>query len=175
MTFRIFFFILIVLTSCQEQDKTLAPEINFYYDIQVHSSGEEAKFNALFLKTNIPRYKYAITNGSGSTWPFYQSIELNESVKKDSLMPPHWFVHKMIAQAEINNKIPGPGEYLVQIDLYPIPDTITNYKVTIFKMDDNILQLSATSGIHYIQPEEYTSKDELSRILLESVLRYSFK
>lgn len=153
--------------------KKLAPDRNFYFEIIAHGENESSKKLAAYLKGQIPKKKYTITNHSGLTWPFYKELNLDEHIPSDSLMPPHWYLHKMIPFD--NSKEVMRDEFLVKIDLLPQPDTLPNYSVTIFKKDSTGLTLSAESGIHYIDSAEFTSRNSLFDTYLRSIIRYSFK
>ncbi len=170
----LFIFTIIALISCKTNNENIAPDKNFYYSIEFPTENPEAQLHAAYIAERIPQFKYAITNSSGYHWPFYQSFDRDENVAIDSLMPPHWFTHKMIPAGKQKSEI-DEGDYYVMISLYPEPDTLPNYNVIVYKMEVDSLHLSATTGVHYIQPQEYTSNASLSQLLLETVLRYSFK
>jgi hypothetical protein len=167
----IFLIILSVLfcAACSSNQKI--PERNFYFEIQSHDPSSNQL--ADYLRNHISYNRYTITNQSGLEWPFYKELKPDEDIPKDSLMPPHWFLHKMIPkkskqQLEIN-------EYLVRIDLLPKSDTLPNYSVEIFRMDSAGLVLSARSGIHYIDSTEFSPPQGLNELYLKSIIRYSFK
>ena len=160
------------VNNCSRKEK-LAPDRNFYFEVITHDSTEFSIALATYLKSHIAEKKYTITHHSGMTWPFYKELGLNEEIVQDSLMPPHWFLHKMIPatrQQEISR-----DEFLVKIDLQPKRDTLPNYSVTIFKMDSVGLSLSAETGIHYIDSTEFYSQNSLFETYLRSIVRYSFK
>lgn len=161
-----------IFENCSPKKK-IAPDRNFYFEVTTHDNTELSVALATYLKSHIAEKKYTITHHSGMTWPFYKELGLNEEIVQDSLMPPHWFVHRMIPathQQEINR-----DEFLVKIDLQPKRDTLPNYSVTIFKMDSVGLSLSAETGIHYIDSTEFSSKNSLFETYLRSIVRYSFK
>jgi hypothetical protein len=164
--------LLIMLVACQTNGKH-APDRNFYFEIITHDNSELSTKLAEFLKEQIPKKKYTITNHSGLTWPFYKELDLDENISPDSLMPPHWYLHKMTPYE--NNIAIMRDEFLVKIDLLQQPDTLPNYSVKIFRMDSTGLTLSAETGIHYIDSTEFTSKASLLDTYLRSVIRYSFK
>jgi hypothetical protein len=163
------FLVIIYTGGCTTKDK--APERSFYYEIlnHDHSSNQLADY----LKTHIANNKYTITNGSGMQWPFYRELKPNEDIPKDSLMAPHWFLHRMIPK-KINQQL-KIDEYLVRIDLSPQPDTIPNYSVEIFRMDSSGLVLSASSGVHYLDSIEFSTQATVNKLYLKSIIRYSFK
>jgi hypothetical protein len=161
-----------MLIACQTNSKH-APDRNFYFEIITHDNSELSTELAEFLKEQIPKKKYTITNHSGLSAPFYKELDLDEKISSDSLMPPHWYLHKM-TPFENNIEI-RRDEFLVKIDLLPQADTLPNYSVKIFRMDSTGLTLSAETGIHYIDSTEFTSKASLLDTYLRSVIRYSFK
>lgn len=163
---------IICLDNCSPQKK-YAPDRNFYFEVVAHDEGEFSTGLSTYLKSHIPAKKYTITNHSGLTWPFYKELNLDEKIVQDSLMPPHWYLHRMIPFSP-GEKI-KPNEFLVKIDLLPHPDTLPNYNVTIFKMDSVGLSLSAETGVHYIDSTEFNSRNSLFDIYLRSIIRYSFK
>ena len=165
--------LLILVVKCDSKKEGVAPDVNFYYSVQFPDL-DSVKIHADYISEQIPLHKYAITNASGYSWPFYQEFSLDETVMSDSLMPPHWFIHKMKPIKGARYKI-KEGEYHVVIDLYPQLDTLPNYNVKIYQMEGDSLRLSANTGIHYILSNEYHSNEELSSLLLESIIRYSFK
>jgi hypothetical protein len=172
VTFTLLVIGMVILYNCSPKKK-LAPDRNFYFEIIRHGESESSHELAAYLKEQIPTKKYTITNLSGLIWPFYKEIDLDESISQDSLMPPHWYLHKMTPFETINQI--KRDEFLVRIDLLPQPDTLPNYSVKILKMDSTGLTLSAESGIHYIDSTEFTSKDSLFDFYLRSIIRYSFK
>jgi len=148
-----------------------APERIFYCEIQSHDSTSNRLSE--YLTNHISNHKYTITNHSGLEWPFYKELQEDEDIPKDSLMPPHWFLHKMIPKKS-NHQL-KIDEYLVRIDLSPKRDTLPNYSVEIFRMDSSGLVLSADTGIHYIDSSEFTTRETLNELYLKSIIRYSFK
>jgi len=151
--------------------KNNAPERNFYFEI--HSPDHSSDQLADYIESHIAYNKYTITNGSGHKWPFYKELKPNEDIPRDSLMPPHWFLHKMIPKK--SNQRLKFNEYLVRIDLRPMPDTLPNYSVDIFRQDSTGLVFSAGTGVHYIGHSEFNSREELNELYLKSIVRYSFK
>ena len=168
---RIFFVSIIICLGCNP--KNIAPERNFYFTIETGTPRDSGLFCRDYLESQIPLQKYIITNGSGQVWPYYKAYNLNEPVSKDSIMPPHWFVHKMIPY-ETDNKI-GEDEYLVKIELFKVQDTIPNYRVIIYKMVKGELNHTASTITYFIQSSEYSTQEELCDLLLKNTLRYSFK
>ncbi|MEO5603758.1 MAG: hypothetical protein ABIR06_22760 [Cyclobacteriaceae bacterium] len=167
----IIFFILI--SGCYSKPGNIAPEKNFRFIVKSNSSSETAERNKLYLEKNIPACKYAISNSSGRHWPYYQAFELEKAMHKDSLMPPHSFVHKMIPFDKVQEI--KDDEFFVYIEIFVLPDTLPNYSVSVFRKEKNEIQLSASTGIHFIQPSEFKSQEELSDLFLKNILRYSFK
>lgn len=148
-----------------------APERNFYFEIHNHDRSSEGL--APYIESRIAYNKYTITNHSGLEWPFYKELKPMEDIPKDSLMPPHWFLHKMIPKKP--NQQLEIDEYLVRIDLSPKPDTLPNYSVEIFRMDSTGLVLSAQTGVHYFDSTEFSTRETLNELYLKSIIRYSFK
>src|SRR5205085_5833748 len=83
------------VVACNNNNK-YAPDRNFYIEVITHRKDDASLKLAAYIKEQIPQKKYTITNQSGLTWPFYKELKLDERISKDSLMPPHWFVHRMI-------------------------------------------------------------------------------
>ncbi len=169
----LFLFVIIFVIACRAKPEHPAPDRNFYFEVKSNSSSVEVDQYRKYLLKNIPKHKYSITNASGQAWPFYQSFDLDEAVAQDSLMPPHWFIHKMIPfndQVEIKE-----DEFLVTIEIFVLPDTVPNYGVSVFRKQGNELTLSGSSGTHFIEPSEYQSEAELPELFLKHTVRYSFK
>ena len=146
------------MIACRAKPEHPAPDRNFYFEVKSNSSSVKADQYRKYLLENIPKYKYSITNASGQTWPFYQAFDLDEAVAQDSLMPPHWFIHKMIP---FNDRVEiKEDEFMVRIEIFVFPDTIPNYGVTIFRKQGNELTLSGSSGTHFIESSEYQSEAE---------------
>lgn len=128
---------------------------------------------ATYLEANIPKHKYTITYSSGQAWPYYAALDIDETIAADSLMPPHWYLHKMIMKD--SSLILKSEDHLVQIKLMPQPDTIPNYQVDIFEMDSSKLMLTGTTGIHFVDSTEFPTRQSLFDYYLKSIIRYSFK
>ncbi|MBI1766959.1 MAG: hypothetical protein HYR67_01130 [Bacteroidetes bacterium] len=167
-----FLTVLLFVAACVPE-KRYAPDRNFYLEIITHRKDDASLKLATYIKEQIPQKKYTITNHSGLTWPFYKELNLDERISKDSLMPPHWFVHRMIPLS--TDQAIKPNEFLVRIDLMPQTDTIPNYSVEILRKDSTGLMLSGQSGVHYIDSTEFTSSSSLFEVYLKSIIRYSFK
>lgn len=169
-------FMMLIITagmlSCSDKSQRTS-ERNFYFEIRTYQNNEFSNGLATFLKNRIPQKKYAITNRSALVWPYYAPLELDETISIDSLMPPHWYLHKMIFK-DLNSVL-KMDDHLVRIDIMPHPDTITNYRVEIYEMDSFGLTFSASSGIHFIDSTEFSSTLSLSDYCLKSIIRYSFK
>src|SRR5579885_1089351 len=121
LTFRLGGFVLMVslglsLENCSPK-RNLAPDRNFYFEVITHDDGEFSTGLSTYLNSRIPKKKYTITNHSGLTWPFYKELDLDEHIVKDSLMPPHWYLHKMIPFSKGQQL--KRDEFLVKIDLLP--------------------------------------------------------
>lgn len=164
--------LLAMLVACQSKGNR-APDRNFYFEVLTTRQDTLTQNLALYIKEQIPKKKYTITNHSGMVWPFYKELELDEEIPKDSLMPPHWFVHKMIPLKKSQKLV--PDEFLVRIKVFPQPDTLPNYSVDIFRMDSTGLSLSGQADTHYIDSTEFSSAKSLYEVYLKSVIRYSFK
>lgn len=159
------------LIACQPKNNG-APDRNFYFEVIALDNDEASLRLAQYLKEQIPAKKYTITNHSGLTWPFYRELDPKEKISRDSLMPPHWFVHKMIL---LKDQQIGRDEFLVKIRVFPHQDTVPNYSVDIFRMDSTGLSLSGQTGVHYIDSTEFSSENSLREFFLKSIIRYSFK
>lgn len=160
------------MICCTSRPANYVEDRLYYFRVNSHNSPEAVALKS-FLENEIPRYKYTITHGSGTNWPYYKQLQLDEQISFDSLMPPHSFVHKMVPYNKIYPVL--KDEFVVQIDLFPLRDTFPNYNVSIFRQTADSLELSATSGIHFIMPGEFKTQSELSQKMLENILRYSFK
>lgn len=166
-------FLMIFIIGCRAKPEHIAPDRNFYFEVKSNSSSPAANQCRQYLLKNIPLYKYSITNSSGQTWPFYETFDLDEEVPQDSLMPPHWFIHKMIPfddRVEMKE-----DEFLVRIEIFVLPDTVPNYGVSVYRKEGNDLTLSGSSGTHFIEPSEYKSEAEFPELFLKHTVRYSFK
>ncbi len=174
--------IVIFSLSCSKKSRN-APERTYYVEVRRHQTDAFNKELSEYLTSRIPQKKYTFTNRSGMTWPYYAAFELNEDVPIDSLMPPHWYIHKMILKD--STSILLKDDYLVRIDIMPHLDTILNYRVEIYEIDAIGLKLSGSSGIHYVDTVELYSTfqktadisphDLLYDHYLKSIIRYSFK
>ncbi len=166
-------FLTVFMIACRTKPEHPAPDRNFYFQVKSNSSTPTANQYRKYLLENIPKHKYSITNASGQTWPFYQAFDLDEEVAQDSLMPPHWFIHRMVPfddHVEIKE-----DEFLVTIEIFVLPDTVPNYAVSVFRKQGNDLTLSGSSGTHFIGPSEYKSDADLQESFLKHTVRYSFK
>jgi hypothetical protein len=182
MNMKYLFILSIALLSCSENSGR-TPERNYYIEIRTLQGDNYNKAIAEFLRESIPQKKYTITNGSSQAWPYYFELELDENISKDSLMSPHWYIHRMILKD--SSLVLTKDDYLVRIDLMPDPDTIPNYLVQIYEIDSSGYKLSATSGIHFVDTAEFyshipktvhiPSHDQLYDHYLKSIIRYSFK
>lgn len=159
--------------ACDQSKVKIAPEIMYYFEVKCGLPEPECYELKQSLEKSIPLYKYTITHQSGKKWPYYQAFETRVPVPADSLMPPHWQVHRMVLKKD-GEKI-NQGKYLVQIDIFSVPDTIPDFNVTIYKMERSGLSLSATSGIHYVDMILKDSTLTFQDTFLKYILRYSFK
>jgi hypothetical protein len=169
--FKRFLFITLILVACNDK-REFAPERNFYFEVLTNDERQSTKELVQFLRREIPKAKYTITNHSGLAFPFYKALNPKEKIVKDSLMPPHWFVHRMIPYEKTEIK---KDEFLVKIFVMPDQCSIPNYRIDIFKMDSTGLTLSGKADVHYIDSTEFDSKKALLDLYLKSVIRYSFK
>ncbi|MBL7873115.1 MAG: hypothetical protein JNM78_15970 [Cyclobacteriaceae bacterium] len=167
------FWVLISLVFACTTKTNQSPEKNFYFEVKAHQTNQFTNSLSHFLKDKIPKQKYTITNQSGKKWPYYQGLELNETIPIDSLMPPHWYLHKMIP-LEMDYKLTR-DDHLVRIELMLQADTLPNYRVDIFENESNKLSLSATSGVHYIDSTSFPTRKLIYDQFLQSIIRYSFK
>lgn len=165
-------FIVLAMLSCSKSGPG-TEERNYYFEISTRQSDKLNMTIADFLTHEIPKKRYTITYQSGLSWPYYAAIELDETISIDSLMPPHWFLHKMIPRE--NNSTLKKEDHLVRIQLMQQLDTALNYQVDIYVMDSTALTLSATTGIHFVDSAEFTSRQLLFDYYLKSIIRDSFK
>jgi len=169
-----FLFLLSTLSwHCNRNHVEIAPEITYYVEITCGAQTPECLQLKQYLEDNIPRYKYTITNESGYVWPFYQAFEKDVPVPAASLMIPHWQIHHM--ELKKKGKQLKEGEVLLQIDLYSASDTLPDFNVTISKIKDSKLSLSAKTGIQNFYSFHQDSTLTTQDIILKSVIRYSFK
>lgn len=169
----IYVFSIFIAVGCASKPEEYASERNFYFTVETESTSNSVLAVKRYLENVIPKHKYSITNSSGSNWPYYQAFELDERVPSNTIVPPHTFVHRMVPFKE-ELKI-EEDEFLVQVVIFEKPDTIPNYSVTIFRRKENEFKLSASSGLHFIQPSEYETQNQLAEAILKNCLRYSFK
>lgn len=165
--------IALTLLACTRSSDKTAPERNFYFEVIANQKNDSLRRLAAFITHQITGKKYTITNHSGREWPFYRTLQTDEEISRDSLMPPHWFVHHMVpldARQTIRM-----DEFVVRIFLLPKPDTLPNYAVEIYRMDSTGLTLSGETGIHFIDSTEFSPPETLREHYLKSILRYSFK
>ena len=94
--FRMIWVLCILLCSCSSAPSRNAPDRNFYFEIVKHRNDNYSAQLSDDLKRHISKHKYTITNQSGTRWPFYKELNPDEDLPKDSLMPPHWFLHRMV-------------------------------------------------------------------------------
>ena len=165
-------FFILLWNGCSSGEKDYAPEKNFYFSVETPEGHPEAEKIRAYLETNIPKQKYTITNQSGMRWPFYQSFDLDEKVHSDSLMPPHWYLHRMLLKSE-NSELQF-GDFYVRMDIFPQPDTSLNFNVSVFIMQEHDLKMTGTSGIHFIDTALHKAEGQ-RQFLQESIIRYSFK
>jgi len=166
-------FTTLISWDCARNNDQFAPEKRYYFEVICGSPKVDCLQLKEYLEDKIPQYKYTITNESGKKWPFYKAYSIEEPVPSDSLMPPHEAVHYFIQKTE--NTIFKEGDFFVRFDIFPLPDTTTNFNVTIYKMDSSNLSLSATTGI---EVEDNTRKDSTLtyyEAFLKTIIRYSFK
>jgi hypothetical protein len=161
-----------LMFSCSDTSKRV-PELNYYVEIKTNQDDSVNNELAAFLAANIPKYKYTFTYRSGQAWPYYAVLELDETISADSLMPPHWYLHKMMIREE--STILKNRDHLVRIELMPKSDTILNYRVDIYQMDATALTFSATTGVHFVDSARLPANLSLPEYYLKSIIRYSFK
>jgi len=174
--FRLYCFscLCITLTLCTpSQEACHAPEVIYYLTVESQDHSQSAQRIKTYLQTEIPQKKYAITNQSGISWPYFQSFDLKEPVCPDSLMPPHTFVHRVKPIITQNQEEIKAGDYRVLITLMPTPDTLLNYNVTIHLKQPEGIEKSGESGIHFL--DTINTLQPWLPYLKESIIRYSFK
>ena len=162
-------FALIGLAECSAPEKNSAPEKDYYFSVSGNPNNLQTERARRYLETTIPKQKYTITNQSGLKWPYYRAFALWEPVIQDSLMPPHWFVHRMLPLKKNEIKL---NEHLIKIELNT--DSAFYYQVTVFTQQENGLRLTANTGRHFID-SAHLQKSDWPNYLLQSVLRDSFK
>ncbi|MEQ8302429.1 MAG: hypothetical protein RIB47_03475 [Cyclobacteriaceae bacterium] len=158
----------LIFVACNSDNDKIAVDRSFYFTIT--SPRDQDLVN--YLGAQMDNQRVAITNQSGTAWPFYETIETQEQLPIDSLMPPHHFVHLLKQKA--NNDI-SLGDYYVDVKVMTKSDTLPNYDLTIYRMDSTGLEVSARTGIHYLNPRDTLDTKHLRETLLKSIIRYSFK
>jgi hypothetical protein len=162
--------ILIALVKCSVPSKDYAPEENYYFSVSAVPNNPQTEKIKTYLETNIPKQKYTITNRSGLTWPYYHAFDLDEPVIKDSLMTPHWIIHRMVLHDE--KKEIKEGEHLVKIEVNA--DSAFYYHVIVFTQVETGLRLTAKTPKHFID-STHIQQSDWPIYLLQSVIRDSFK
>lgn len=158
------------LVCCTRQEKPeIAKNRKFFFTITSPSANDTDLID--YLVSNMENKRIAITNQSGTTWPFYEILPSDYSLPIDSLIPPHHFVH-LLERADQTINL---GEYFMEIRVMIETDTIPNYDMIIYQMDKSGLKVSTKTGFQYadysVQFDSLPSKE----ILLKSILRHSFK
>jgi hypothetical protein len=148
------------------------PERNFYFEIKVNRQDSLARNLERYLIEEIPQKKYTITHESANVWPYYAALDLHESINPDSLVPPHWFVHKMIFRDSL---LLNSDDRLVIIHVMPKMDTALNYRVQVFNVESGGLRSTADTGIHFVDSAAFRSPRALMDYYLKSVVLSSFK
>lgn len=157
----------------QPADKgTYASSKIFYFEVNCPTGGPNCAEAKRYLDQEIPKYKYTFSPGSSRTWPYYSAFPPDAQVPYDSLIPPHTQLHRLLPRSE--KPWIGGGESLVTIDLYINSDSIPDYLVNVYRLDQGNAVLTGTSGpqLAIQRPGMSLSMPE---ILLKSVIRYSFK
>ena len=144
----------------------------YYVQIRCVLPDEECLKIKKHLEEGIPKYKYTFTNKSAKTWPYYKAYELDAQVPIDSLMPPHWQLHRLILFAAKDSS--NYADHLIHIDLFSTADGVPDYTVSTFNMTPTDSSLVATSGLHNVAPSD-TGTLSMEEFILRSVIRYSFK
>ena len=166
---RLFIVFLVIAASCISTS-SVAPEVIFYYQIEIINADPAAHIIMQELEQSFPLRKYAITNSSGYTKPFYQEFVLNYDVAADSLMPPHTFVHKM--QPFNGEIIPETASRLLKIHLFP--EREPSYSMEIYLWESKSWNFLAQTGIHPINSQGLDYQ-ELTAKFRESIIQFSFK
>ncbi|HCM77539.1 MAG TPA: hypothetical protein DIS90_14240 [Cytophagales bacterium] len=158
-----------LITGCSSDDN-IAKDRIYYFTITSRSDRSTDLVD--YLIKNMHNKRVAITNQSGSEWPFYEVLATTQELSLDSLMPPHYYVHLLKEKKEQEIQI---GEFYIEIKVMLLPDTLANYELDIYKMDTLGLIRTAKTGIHFIEKPTITKSDSAYDILLKSIIRYSFK
>lgn len=162
--------VIILLSECTSPRRNYAPEKNYYFSVSASPNNLQTEKLKKYIEFKIPKQKYTITNQSGLTWPYYRAFELDEPVIQDSLMSPHWFIHRMLPLDE--EKEIEVGAHLVNIELGN--DSILYYHLIVFTQQENGLRLTANTGKHFIDSAHF-EKINWPNYLLQSIVRDSFK
>lgn len=172
MPIRIILIILFIglHSSCRHEPDNFAKDKNFYFTIT--SPSKNTTNLVRFLKENMNNKRVTITYRSGEVWPFYYILDEDEKLPYDSLMPPHYYIHAM---KELDGDEILPGEYFVDIQVMPVPDTIPNYELTVFLMDSLGLKATGHIATHYLEASQAADSTLIYDTILKSLIRYSFK
>lgn len=168
--------ILTILLGCGGQPHSgegFAPTQLFFFEVVCLHPGPDCLAAKQLIEQELPKYKYTFTPGSSRTWPYYQAFPLDADVPPDTLLPPHTRLHQLIPYQE--RTFFGPSaESLVSIRLYTVNDSIPDYEVNIFRLENGRQEKTGTSG-----PQRATQRPGMTlstpEILLKSVIRFSFK
>ncbi len=143
-----------------------------YFEVKCPTGGPNCAEAKQLLEQEIPKYEYTFSPGSSRTWPYYRAFSPDENVPLDSLIPPHSQLHRLLPLSE--KPWIGSGESLVSIELYLHNDSIPDYIVNVYGLDQGKAVITGTSG-----PQVATQRPGMSlsmpEILLKSAIRYSFK
>lgn len=168
--------LLTILLGCGGQPHSqegFAPTQLFFFEVVCLHPGPDCLAAKQLIEQELPKYKYTFTPGSSRTWPYYQAFPLDADVPPDTLLPPHTRLHQLIPYQE--KTLFGPSaESLVSIRLYTVNDSIPDYEVNIFRLENGRQEKTGTSG-----PQRATQRPGMTlstpEILLKSVIRFSFK
>ena len=167
---------LVILTGCGGQPASdepgLAGTTRLYFRVECLSNGPRCQEVKKYLEAEIPKFKYSFTEQSSRQWPYFQAFNLDARVPIDSLLPPHTRLHQLLPYGSMDSE-EGIHEVVV-VELFSQSDSIADYQVNIFQLDQPSGELLGTSGLHTV---EVTGNDSLPvrEIIKRSVIRYSYK
>jgi len=165
--------LLIGIVGCgRGKPQNSAEDYTFYCQIQDDLGTDFSRKLKNHLESTFPLKKYAITNSSGMTWPFYREFELDEAVPKDSLMPPHTYVHVI---KKYNEQKIEAHDRMMQVILFPEKNYLPAYSMKLYRRDSSGWKLMAQTGIHAIDSASFNTDNELINQFEKSIIRYSFK
>ena len=172
---RILAILTILLTvACQsgQPEVALAKEGTYYINMSSYCSDLTANKRKAAIQDKLIQKKYAITHQAGLSWPFFESYHLDESIPKEDLMPPHTLSHtfKMIEEVEQFKE----NDARLNITL-KCSEGIYSFDMVTYHFRNGQWNKTVDTGNHIIPRNKYSNEEELTAVLFQSIVRYSFK